>query len=230
MKPAYLLSLGETPYVEAWELQRSLAAAVQQGAMPDTVIPLEHPPVVTVGRRRGRGASCAREHGGRGRGDGPWWQVHLPRTGPARLLPDTRRIRRRDVKRYVRDLEEAVIRTLLVYTIEGERIEGLTGVWLLLASEKGLLDRRPRIAVGDDARLCAQRRPRSDAVHGLDHGLWPGGRRSRRWRGSLSAPSPWMRFDRLQVEMPETCSTSSRRSPPPRRPWPQPRHEKIGAR
>src|SRR5215210_765456 len=48
---AYLLNLGQTPYREAWELQRSLAAAVSQGAIPDTVVLLEHPPVVTLGRR-----------------------------------------------------------------------------------------------------------------------------------------------------------------------------------
>ena len=47
---AYLLSLGTVPYREAWELQRSLAGAVSQGAIPDTVILLEHPPVVTLGR------------------------------------------------------------------------------------------------------------------------------------------------------------------------------------
>ena len=51
VRQGYLLQLGETPYVEAWELQRSLAAAVQHGAIPDTVLLLEHPPVVTVGRR-----------------------------------------------------------------------------------------------------------------------------------------------------------------------------------
>ena len=48
---AYLLDLGRTPYVEAWDLQRSLAAAVSQDAIPETVILLEHPPVVTLGRR-----------------------------------------------------------------------------------------------------------------------------------------------------------------------------------
>ena len=39
------------PYREAWDLQRSLAGAVSQGAIPDTVLFLEHPPVVTLGRR-----------------------------------------------------------------------------------------------------------------------------------------------------------------------------------
>ena len=48
---AYLFNLGRVPYREAWELQRSLAGAVSQGAIPDTVVFLEHPPVVTLGRR-----------------------------------------------------------------------------------------------------------------------------------------------------------------------------------
>ena len=48
---AYLLELGIVPYREAWDLQRALAGAVSQGAIPDTVVFLEHPPVVTLGRR-----------------------------------------------------------------------------------------------------------------------------------------------------------------------------------
>ena len=55
MRAGYLLTLGMTPYVEAWNLQRSLAAAVSQGAIPDTVVLLEHPPVITVGRRTTEG-------------------------------------------------------------------------------------------------------------------------------------------------------------------------------
>jgi lipoyl(octanoyl) transferase len=51
MRGAYLMSLGLVPYSEAFELQRSLAGAVSQGAIPETVIFLEHPPVITVGRR-----------------------------------------------------------------------------------------------------------------------------------------------------------------------------------
>src|SRR5213595_1486019 len=47
----YVMQLGTVPYREAWELQRSLAGAVSQGAVPDTVLLLEHPPVVTFGRR-----------------------------------------------------------------------------------------------------------------------------------------------------------------------------------
>ena len=48
---AYLMNLGPVAYGEAWALQRSLAAAVGQGAIPDTVLLLEHPPTITIGRR-----------------------------------------------------------------------------------------------------------------------------------------------------------------------------------
>jgi lipoyl(octanoyl) transferase len=49
--PAHLLNLGTTPYLEAWELQRAVASQVTAGERPDTIIFLEHPPVVTLGRR-----------------------------------------------------------------------------------------------------------------------------------------------------------------------------------
>src|SRR2546429_580776 len=51
---AYVMNLGLTPYEEAWDLQRSLAAAVGQGAMPETIVLLEHPPVVTLDRKSTR--------------------------------------------------------------------------------------------------------------------------------------------------------------------------------
>ena len=51
MAGAYLIQLGLVPYDEAFALQRSLAGAVSQGAIPETVVLLEHPPVVTTGRR-----------------------------------------------------------------------------------------------------------------------------------------------------------------------------------
>ena len=132
MRQGYLLQLGETPYVEAWELQRSLAAAVQQGAIPDTVVLLEHPPVVTVGRRTDEVelhvpvdadvAVVETNRGGKSTYHAPGQLVCYP-------ILDLNR-HGRDVKRYVRDLEEAVIRTLAAHEIAGERIEGLTGVWL----------------------------------------------------------------------------------------------------
>jgi lipoyl(octanoyl) transferase len=131
-KPAYLLSLGETPYVEAWELQRSLAGAVSQGAIPDTVVLVEHPPVITLGRRTEAGELHVPEgaavdvvetdRGGKSTYHGPGQLIAYP-------ILDLNR-HGRDVKKYCRDLEEAIIQTIAPVGIEAVRIEGLTGVWL----------------------------------------------------------------------------------------------------
>ena len=132
MEPAYLLNLGRTPYLEAWDLQRSLAAAVSQGAIPDTVILLEHPPVVTLGRRtddqevhvpeNAEVEVVETDRGGKSTYHGPGQLVCYP-------ILDLNR-HGRDVKKYCRDLEEAVIRTLAPFGLAATRIDGLTGVWL----------------------------------------------------------------------------------------------------
>ena len=129
---AYLLNLGSVDYNGAWDLQRSLAAAVSQGAVPDTVLLLEHPPTVTLGRRTDPdeihlppGAEVAlveTDRGGRSTYHGPGQLVCYP-------ILDLRR-HGKDVRRYLRDLEEAVIRTLAAFGLEASRLEGLTGVWL----------------------------------------------------------------------------------------------------
>jgi lipoyl(octanoyl) transferase len=130
---AYLLNLGVTPYEEAWDVQRALAAAVSQGAIPDTVVLLEHPPVITLGRRTDERAEIhvpegadvevvETDRGGKSTFHGPGQLVCYP-------ILDLNR-HGRDVKRYVRDLEEAVIRTAGAFGVEATRIDGLTGVWL----------------------------------------------------------------------------------------------------
>jgi lipoyl(octanoyl) transferase len=129
---AYLLNLGTVPYLEAWELQRSLAVAVSQGQVPDTVLLLEHPPVITLGRRAERGELhvpkgaeveiVETDRGGKSTYHGPGQLVCYP------IFDLTRH--GQDVKRYCRDLEEALIRTLAPLGVEATRIEGLTGIWL----------------------------------------------------------------------------------------------------
>jgi lipoyl(octanoyl) transferase len=129
---AYLLNLGAIPYREAWDLQRSLAAAVSQGAIPDTVLLLEHLPVITLGRRSEAGELHIPEgaaveivetdRGGKSTYHGPGQLVCYP------ILDLTRH--GEDVKRYCRDLEEALIRTLGAVGVEATRIDGLTGIWL----------------------------------------------------------------------------------------------------
>jgi lipoyl(octanoyl) transferase len=129
---AYVLELGSVPYREAWDLQRSLAGAVSQGAIPDTIVFLEHPPVVTLGRRTDqeelhvpKGAEVdvvETDRGGKSTYHGPGQLVCYP-------ILDLKR-HGKDVKKYVRDLEEAVIRTVAPLGIQATRIDGLTGVWL----------------------------------------------------------------------------------------------------
>src|SRR6266511_166407 len=77
---AYVLDLGLVPYREAWELQRSLAGAVSQGAIPDTAIFLEHPPVVTLGRRK---ASSTSPRGPRSTASRQTAAASPPSTAPA---------------------------------------------------------------------------------------------------------------------------------------------------
>jgi lipoyl(octanoyl) transferase len=128
----YVMDLGTVEYEAAWELQRSLAAAVSLGAIPDTVLFLEHPPTITLGRRTEEGevhvpdgtdvAVVETNRGGRSTYHGPGQLVCYP-------ILDLKR-HGKDVKKFCRDLEEAIIRAVAPFGIEAARIDGLTGVWL----------------------------------------------------------------------------------------------------
>jgi len=140
MRAGYLMNLGLVPYGEAFELQRSVAGAVSQGAVPETVILLEHPPVVTIGRRTEAGLElhipedaeveiAETDRGGKSTFHGPGQLVCYP------ILDLTKH--GKDVKRYVHDLEEVLIRTLAAFGLEGRRYDGLTGVWMPPAGGQG---------------------------------------------------------------------------------------------
>ena len=127
--------LGLVEYARALDLQAGLVRRRAAGEIPDQLLLLEHPHVVTLGSSARRDHVLAsdaqlRERGvelfeaGRG-GDvtyhGPGQLVGYPilRLGPAR----------RDLHRYLRDLEEVLIRALSAFGVEAGRAEGLTGVW-----------------------------------------------------------------------------------------------------
>jgi lipoyl(octanoyl) transferase len=93
------------------------------------VLLLEHPPVVTLGRRTEPAELRAvpvevveTDRGGKSTYHGPGQLVCYP-------ILDLKR-HGKDVKKYVRDLEEGLIRTLAAFGLEAERVDGLTGVWL----------------------------------------------------------------------------------------------------
>ena len=132
MRTGRLLNFGRVPYREAWDLQRSVAADVASGEAPDTVLLLEHPPVITLGRRTEDGELhipdgadveiVETDRGGKSTYHGPGQLVCYP------IFDLTRH--GQDVKKYCRDLEDALIRTLGAVGVETTRIEGLTGIWL----------------------------------------------------------------------------------------------------
>jgi len=138
MRTLEVRRLGCVPYPEALALQRSLVDERRAGRTGDLLLLLEHPHVLTLGVRGDGGRShvlaapealAARgvevHESGRG-GDityhGPGQIVGYPIID---LQPD-----RCDVHRYVRDLEEVLIRTAADYGVEAGRVDGLTGVWV----------------------------------------------------------------------------------------------------
>jgi lipoyl(octanoyl) transferase len=126
--------LGRVEYAEALAVQKEIERAVQQGLAPDTLLLLEHPHTFTLGRgAKSAGVRAPDEmvrdlgisifetnRGGKVTYHGLGQIVGYPIIS---LSPD-----REDVHRYVRDLEEVLIRTMRDFDIEAFRIKGLTGV------------------------------------------------------------------------------------------------------
>jgi lipoyl(octanoyl) transferase len=126
--------LGRVEYSEALLLQKETELAVKEGRQPDTLLLLEHPHTLTVGRRGDSGGILTSKdllnargvtvfetnRGGKITYHGLGQIVGYPIIN---LSPD-----REDVHAYVRDLEEILIITMSDYGIEASRIEGLTGV------------------------------------------------------------------------------------------------------
>jgi lipoyl(octanoyl) transferase len=126
--------LGRVEYAAALTLQKETELAVQKHEQPDTLLLLEHPHTLTLGRGAGherittpepileaRGVTVFETNrGGKATYHGLGQIVGYP---VINLSPE-----REDVHKYVRDLEEVLIRALLDFGIEGFRIKGLTGV------------------------------------------------------------------------------------------------------
>ena len=128
--------LGVLPFREAERLQQELVVKRQQGRVPDLLLMLEHPRVITLGVSADVGNILASKESLLDQGI----KVHQTRRGgdvtyhgPGQLIgypilslkPD-----RCDLHRYVRDLEEVMIRTVNDFGVTATRIPGLTGVWV----------------------------------------------------------------------------------------------------
>jgi lipoate-protein ligase B len=126
---------GLTPFADAWALQRRLVAARQQAAIPDVVLLLQHLPVVTLGRSGDRGHLLLSPEVLRQRGvevyqieRGGGATYHGPGQLVAYPILDLRAMDE-DVVRFMRALEESVIRTVADFGIVAGRLRGFPGVW-----------------------------------------------------------------------------------------------------
>jgi len=135
MRTGWFVPCGRLAYGAAWALQKSLLAARQAGAVPDAVLFVEHPPVITLGRAArasnvlaAPGMLAARgidvfqiERGGDVTYHGPGQLVGYP-------IVDLRAFDE-DIGRYVRALETALIDALAAWGITAARLRGFPGVW-----------------------------------------------------------------------------------------------------
>lgn len=130
------IDLGVVPYGEALAIQERLHAARRVGAIPDTLLLLEHPPVITMGRTAKQenlladGSTLAAKRvelyeaarGGDITYHGPGQLVGYP-------IFDLEG-HRKDVHWYLRSVEEALIQSLAEFGLEAGRVSGRTGVWV----------------------------------------------------------------------------------------------------
>src|ERR1700728_1691610 len=136
-----ILYLGRVGYSEALALQGEVAALVSQGRLKNTLLLLEHPPVLTLGRNASRANILASDELLERRGV----TIHeinrggdVTYHGPGQLVGypifDLRTLKNPNGPRmgpvdFVRGMEEALIRVCLTYGVHAGRVAGLTGVW-----------------------------------------------------------------------------------------------------
>lgn len=175
--PALLCSLGSLGYREAWDLQARIQSRLIEAKrqeprvdLPHVVLLVEHPPVFTLGKSgdvanllaseaqlAARGATYVEtDRGGDITFHGPGQIVAYPILDLDRLAnPEGEPMR--DLHRFLREMEEAVIRTCAEWGVEADRVAGRTGVWV------------GPDARGDERKVCAMgvRCSRWVTMHGL---------------------------------------------------------------
>jgi lipoyl(octanoyl) transferase len=136
MASGWWVDLGVVPYGEALSLQERCHAARKEGLIPDTLLVLEHPPVITMGRTAKQENLLV---------DGPTLAARgvelyeaarggdITYHGPGQLVGYPifdLEAHRKDVHWYLRSVEESLIRALAEFGLKGERVSGRTGVWV----------------------------------------------------------------------------------------------------
>jgi lipoate-protein ligase B len=133
---ARLLDLGTREYADVWAMQLALVKQRQQGEIPDTLLFVEHPHVITAGR-------SAKKDNLLDVGDTPLYEIErggdVTYHGPGQLVGYPIFLLRddeHDLHAYLRNLEESLIRALAGFGLAGTRKPGWTGVWNAAAERK----------------------------------------------------------------------------------------------
>ncbi len=135
-RPAQIRTLGRVIYSAGLRMQQAMADYVKDGEKPDQVLVLEHPPVFTLGRNATRNdihvnATFLEERGVEVFDTDRGGQVTYHGPGQIVMYPICNlKGRRQDLGRFVRGLEEAMIRTAADFGVAAERLKGFPGVWV----------------------------------------------------------------------------------------------------
>lgn len=145
-----VIDLGQVEYAKAYEIQRRHHQAVVEGSQRATLLLVEHPPTITISRRKTASENllltraeftrqgfdvCETDRGGDVTYHGPGQLVAYPILPLAPL--------RFNAGRYIRFLEEVIIQSLAEFDVAGQRDDCATGVWVRLSNSQTLPDNEP---------------------------------------------------------------------------------------
>jgi lipoyl(octanoyl) transferase len=123
------IEAGLTPYPEAVAFMEERAGDIADGRASELVWLLEHPPIYTAGTSANEGDLLDSRFPVFKTGRGGQFTYHGPGQRVGYVMLDLKR-RHADVRRFVRDLEDWLIRALAEFGVKGERREGRVGIWV----------------------------------------------------------------------------------------------------
>jgi lipoyl(octanoyl) transferase len=147
-RPDWVVRDGLLAYPEAVAFMEDRAAAIAEGRADEMVWLVEHPPIYTGGTSAKEADLLDARFPVYATGRGGQFTYHGPGQRVAYAMLDLKR-RKADVRGYVRDLEEWMIRTLACFSVKGERRDGRVGIWVARGSksEEGREDKIAAIGV-----------------------------------------------------------------------------------
>ncbi|MFO1157585.1 MAG: lipoyl(octanoyl) transferase LipB [Reyranellaceae bacterium] len=142
--PEWRLSDGPVPYPEALAVMEARVADIRAGRAGELIWLLEHPPLYTAGTSsKPQDLLEPMRFPVHATGRGGQYTYHGPGQRVAYVMLDLR-ARRQDVRRFVHDLEEWIIRTLARFAVTAERRAGRVGVWVARPDKPAPLTGQPR--------------------------------------------------------------------------------------